>query len=130
MKIVYLILILSLVSCSKLTDEEKELVGKWSWDIESGAYGEKGYLNLSKSGKYSYFHESTNPTEVLSENFDQEVHSWYLQDKKICLSRGRGEKSDCGRFSVIESGEIGKIQFNYGFIKEGVHASRQKSPNK
>ena len=130
MKKILVIIFLLLSSCTKLSEEERAVIGEWEWNIVDGEFSEKGYLKLNKNGKYMYSHTSTHSTETMTQSFGLELFEWYVQDNKICLNRGVDEPPDCERFIIVNIDQKPSISFKNGFIKENILATKVSPPNK
>ena len=114
MRTIYIILVLLLASCERVTNEEQQLVGRWTWHLEDDGFGETGYLELRKDRTYSYLIESWNSTEKSSFSAPDVHYGWRVTDNHVCIARNfnnnRVEKEDCiWRIETDNTGSINLV---------------------
>jgi len=129
MKNVLIVLVVLLCACSEKSEVEKRYIGKWSWDVSKNGYREAGYLDLRKDGKYTYSISSWNPSEKLSETFEDHVYEWYLKDGKVCLKRGQNESGfgdKCWWNAVVELSGNPSIEFDGVFLTGRIKATKNE----
>ncbi len=84
MRFIVIFIVFLLSACSKISDEEKSLVGYWEWDVSDGDNGESGFLHLRDDRSYSYRIVSKTPTErVVQEKIDY-FQYWRLNKNFVC----------------------------------------------
>ncbi len=106
MKILFLILLISISSCSKVDNEYKSLIGHWTWHVEDQGFGESGFVKLNKDKTYTYLIESWNPTEKLALDFtENNMNYWHINNESICFSNSKNIDS------ILENNCIFQIKY-------------------
>ena len=87
MKIIPILLILILSSCSNLSDEEISMVGYWEYNVGDNDYQESGYLDLRENRTYSYKIESNSTTEKITQGQKDYDGFWRVNNEYICIAK-------------------------------------------
>jgi hypothetical protein len=125
MKKLTILLLLTLISCSNLSEEEVDLAGTWKWNSDKDGYIERGHLILNTNKTFEYKVESIIPVEKLGETNDGSFGIWIYENRSICFHPiGNIEDKRC-IFNEVEIA-MDRISFKLvGFFsRERIYASK------